>query len=61
MKYLTTGKFWLLYTYLSRCYGRKFKVFKEKGKGSDRDVYIRIAIAIACILVSNISFYIINK
>ena len=36
MKYLTTGKFRLLYTYLSRCYGRKF--IKEKGKGSNRDV-----------------------
>ena len=26
------------FTYLSRLYGRKFKVFKEKVKGSDRDV-----------------------
>ena len=31
-------KFRLLYSYLSQRYGRKFKVFKEKVKGSDHDV-----------------------
>ena len=38
IKYINIGKFPLLYTYLSRRYGRKFTVFKEKVKGSDRDV-----------------------
>ena len=35
--YITTGKFRLLYTFLSRRYERKFKVFKETMKGSERD------------------------
>ena len=38
IKYITIGKSGLLYTYLSRRYGRGFKVFKQKVKGSDRDV-----------------------
>ena len=38
LKYITTGKFRLLYTYLSRSYRRKFKVLMEKVIGSDRDV-----------------------
>ena len=35
---ITIGIFRLLNRYLSRRYGRKFKVFNEKVKGSDRDV-----------------------
>ena len=57
MKYITSGKFRLLYTYLSRRCGLKFKVFKEKMMGSDCDVH-RYS-CIACILDSNISFHII--
>ena len=58
IKYRKIGKFCLLHIYLSRGYGRKFKVFNGKREAQrSRCKYSWIA----CILVPNIYFYIITS